>query len=358
MKLYHLSDLHLGIKPGAFEGDIYTKLVYENLKRVCEKAVEEKASFVLIAGDVFDSNYLSSSIAINFLKFLKEFSELNFILIPGGGGEKREEIQGHDAYTQDSIYRRPEVKILLSDNIYLLTPENPVQSFPKENIAFYGGFFDFPKSPLITGINRHVALIHGAFGEREDFGEIAIYPSIEQRFDYLALGHYHRFKKVSEKAFYSGAFIQFEFPPSGVAESGYVEVFWKGSELKVKRKVLPQAPRYEVIKVFTEEDLAKLKSYLAEEKAFNFIKVSSYLEDFKDDLTNLAIKHKGKFTLDPNALVTRKDLFYTEILEGILTEKVPEELKQEVRDFLLYGLQVSARKRDLEKFLLTKYTLE
>jgi len=75
MKLYHLSDLHLGIKPGAFEGDIYTKLVYENLKVVCEKAVKEKASFVLIAGDVFDSNYLSSSIAINFLKFLKEFSQ-------------------------------------------------------------------------------------------------------------------------------------------------------------------------------------------------------------------------------------------------------------------------------------------
>ena len=357
MKLYHLSDLHLGVEPKKFERDLHKKLVYQSLKEVCQNASKEGVNFIIISGDIFDSNYLPSSMVREFLNFLKSFENLKFILLPGGGGEKKGEIQGHDAYTDDSVYRRTEIMGLLKENVFLLTPDNPILSFPEEDIAFYGGFFAPPEGSLTEGINRHVAVMHGAFGNREEFGEVPIPKLVEEKFDYLALGHYHRFKKLSEKVVYSGAFIQFEYPASGTAESGYVALHLTSSGAETEYRPLKNAPRFLVLKILTEKDLSYLKNLLQDVSPLTFIKISLYLEDFKSEILSLFKEHQNVLTLEDNACLKGEDKFYLEILEDMLREQVPEELQEEVRAFLLHGLQIPPEKRGLARFLQDKYNL-
>lgn len=363
MRLYHLSDLHLGVEPKKFEKDLHKKLVYQFLEEVFQNASKEGVNFILISGDIFDSNYLPSSMVREFLNFLKTFESLKFILLPGGGGEKRGEIQGHDAYTEDSVYKRTEIRDLLKGNIFLLTPDTPTLSFPEENIAFYGGFFAPPEGSLTEGINRHVAVMHGAFGNREEFGEVPISKLLEEKFDYLALGHYHRFKKISEKAVYSGAFVQFEYPASGkeggyvIAESGYVAVHLTSSGAEIEYRPLKNAPKFLVLRISTEKDLSYLKDLLQNASSFTFIKISSYLEDFESEILSLLERYQDILTLEDNACLKREELIYLEALENMIREQVPEELQEEVKAFLLHGLQVTPEKRGLAKFLQDKYNL-
>ncbi len=325
----------------------------EKLRRVIERARREGVRFVVFAGDTFDSNALPSSIPTEFFELLSRATDINFVILPGGGSLHSEEVSGHDAYTEDSLYRRLEVRsfFVTSDNLRLLTPEEPVAVFGSE-AAFYGGFFDYPRVRKVSEVRYHIAVIHGAFGRRSEFDEKPLdHPSLSF-YHYIALGHYHSFKRVSERAAYSGAFVQFEFLPYGDATSGYIEVDLSSDPPEITYIPFEDAPKFLYLKVLSERDLEKLRGLDFES---SFVRITEYLEEFREDLEELKRRYPERVRINEGAEVKRDSLILLEILDEILKRRVPEHLREEVSEVLHYGLRLSLRRAEFERFLREKY---
>ncbi len=357
MELYHIADIHLGAVVSRLGNSKHSSLIMQRLEGLFNKASQERVRFIVMAGDIFDSNTLPSSIIRRFIEFLKRYEELQFILIPGGGSKIDGDIRGHDAYSDESLYKRPDISGLIasSSNVHLLTPEDPVKLFRNESIAFYGGFFDLPAGEPAEGVMYHVAVMHGPFGDRPEFGEISIPEMVERKFNYMALGHYHGFKRISHRAYYSGAFIQFEYLPLKDAVSGYLKVRLGNGDPDVQHIAFKDAPRFIRMSVMNGEDQKTLKELCAGNA---FIKITEYLEDFKPFIDDLTRQYPGQIDVGEGACIKRSSLIYMEILEELIEENVPGELREDVREFLLYGLQVSSRKKDVEKFIKDMFHLE
>ncbi|OAG28205.1 metallophosphoesterase family protein [Thermodesulfatator autotrophicus] len=351
MKLYHLSDLHLGAVPSGRSAGEHINLVLTKLKEILSRA--EDVPVVLFAGDTFDSNAVSSSVAREFFNLLSNFPAINFVLIPGGGHKNESEISGHDAYTADSIYRRPEISAFFrKENIHLLSPETPskVISVSDKKLAIYAGFFDFPEEEIIPEADYHIALLHGAFGSNEQY-EKPLKSNLLERYHYLALGHYHRFKKLAENAFYAGAFIPFEFLANTQAEGGFLEVDLSAKPPQILRHTFDDAPLYLRLQIHSEEDLERLKN-LDFTKAF--VRIDSYLEFYEDELSRLCSHFEEKITISEGARLNSPDDLVLQIINELL-QSVPEEIQAEVREFLLYGLMVSRQPRELKEFLIKRF---
>ncbi len=356
MRLYHLADLHLGVDPPGLGRELYRRLVFEKLTEVIEEARREAVKFIIFAGDTFDSNALATSTVLSFLRFLAEVRDINFIFLPGGGGDFYGEVSGHDAYGPDSLYRRLEVRSFWerAGNLHLLTPEAPSLVFPEEKVAFYGGFFDYPRAALCEEAIYHVAVLHGAFGERAEFGEKPLSSPQLARYDYLALGHYHRFRKLGPKAAYAGAFLQFEFLPHQDATSGYVVVELKRPAPRLTYRELADAPRFLHLQVLDENDLERLKKLDFER---TFVKITAYLAPLETPLLELKKQLPDRLFLAEGAHIEPENLTFYQILERIITDKVPEHYQAEVKELLLYGLKISPQRTKIEKFLQDKYGL-
>ncbi|WP_456369765.1 metallophosphoesterase family protein [Thermodesulfatator atlanticus] len=353
MKLYHLSDLHLGASAPSFSAGKRDALVLKKLKEILRKAENEGVFAIILAGDIFDSNAVLTTLARSFFEILCEFPELCFVLIPGGGSFHQGEISGHDAFGPDSVYLRPEIKPYLeAQHINLLTPDNSATliDFSGKKIGFYAGFFAFPDVSLFPSADYHVAIMHGAFGPNQAY-ETPLPQEVLSSFDYLALGHYHGFKKLAENAFYSGAFVQFEYLPGEKALSGYLEVSLAPKGLLVERKVLEGAPSFLRLRIMSENDLDKIKNLDFEH---TFLRVESYLENFKEELAALCKHFPGHIQIAEGAEIPKADLIFYQTFEKLLDE-VPDELQDEVREFVLYGLLVSQKPSTLKSFLEEKY---
>gem|GEM_PF-3560067 len=358
MKIYHLADLHLGVNPPLLGEREHTRITLRKLDEVISKAQKEGVKFIVFAGDIFDSNALPTSLAKEFFELLARNQGLYFVLLPGGGQRHEDEISGHDAYTRDSLYHRLEIRSYFEhfNHLKLLTPEQPVALFREEGVAFYGGFFDLPRTTPQTEARFHVAVMHGAFGERRDFGEVNLASEKTLFYDYLALGHYHRFKPVTEKAAYSGAFVQFEFLPYKDGTSGYLEVELSSSPLRLQYHTFEDAPRFIYHRVFSDKDLELLRRLDSNSYQYFYVKIVSYLQKFEQQIKSFKERWGERIQIGAEAPIRKEESsIFVSILEEILRDKVPEEYRREVEEFLLYGLLVSYQKAHLERFLKHRF---
>ncbi len=362
MKIYHLSDLHLGARPPGRSEISHRQMVFTKLQETIDKARKEGVKFIVICGDIFHSNAVPGRVVSDFFEILLEAKGIHFVIIPGGGRIAEDEVFGHDAYTEDSLYRRVEVKkFLQAENISFLSPDEPQRVI--DNVGFYGGFFDYPKAEKIVGCKYHIALLHGSFGNNEDYGEIFLDERILSEYDYVALGHYHTFKRIGRNACYSGAFIQFEYVAGRDATSGYVEVELpeKGMEdAVIKRVEFQDAPRYVYMKILGESDAEAFRSL---DFLTTHVKISMYLEDYKDLIREKQAEYPDKIVLLDGCCIPkdRSKIAETidEILYGNSTEIIiPEEHREEVRETILYGLWISSKKSDFENFLRNLFGLD
>lgn len=113
MKFIHTSDWHLGMtrrflapeEQGRFTGDRLAAV-----RAIAKIAEDEGCDFVVVCGDVFESNQVDRKVVSNAVEALKAFT-VPVLLLPGN----------HDAYDATSVYRseeferRPDGVILLSE---------------------------------------------------------------------------------------------------------------------------------------------------------------------------------------------------------------------------------------------------
>ena len=347
MTLYHIADVHIGVKNQRL-GDKLFDIQYKHLKRLYEDAVKNNVDFVVIAGDLFDSNSVPTSLARPVFELIAGYRGVHTIIIPGGGASIKDEITGHDAYTKDSIYKRVDIKAYFSrDNIHLLTPDNPYVKI--KDVLFQGGFFEVPDY-IDEDALYHIAIVHGAFGKNED--EIDPKRLEDTPFDYIALGHYHK-HRVFGKSAYAGAFIQFEFTKAKDLKSGFVKVE-PGPELNIEYVPFDDAPRFLKVELLSKEDVDSVKDRLNDN---TFVQIEGYLVELEDDVMEL-LKNDNVALSDEHFVIESdgtSQVFYDTLLKNLLN--YPEEYRVEIVSLIMRFIHKKATFPEVKDFLQKRYEI-
>lgn len=264
LKIFHLSDLHLGKIVNNFSMIEDQAYVLEQLYVHIEN---EKPDVVLLAGDLYDRS-IPPVQAVELLNqmFFKIVKTLNTPIIAiSGNHDSSERIDfGSSLFYQTSLYingvLKPNIdKITLQDNLgpvnfYPIPFSDPAvirNLFEDENVKS----FDDSMKKIVSNMDidtaqRNIAIAHGFItcinnnGEDEISLETSesekmlsiggtdhINASLFEHFDYTALGHLHSPQKVSsDKIKYSGSLIKYSFSEANQKKGiTVVELFEKGN---------------------------------------------------------------------------------------------------------------------------------
>ncbi len=269
MKIFHISDLHIGKVLNGFSLIEDQKYV---LRQVKEYIKDYKPNVVVIAGDIYDRSVPSSS-AIELLnEFLGDVlikTKTPIIAVAGNHDGSNWIEYGNGIFEKlelhiEGKFKREIKKVVLSDehgevNFYLvpfadyaavrdILENKDVKSldnamkFTIENIKE-----DFDET------KRNVLVTHGTVAGDESLntresekplvigGKESVNVDIFEKFDYVALGHLHSYQKVkSDKVRYSGSILKYSFSEEddnkGVA---MVDIDKDGN---IKCKLLPLNP--------------------------------------------------------------------------------------------------------------------
>ncbi|HHY01181.1 MAG TPA: DNA repair exonuclease, partial [Methanothermobacter sp.] len=191
VKFLHTADWHLGIKYKQL-GDNAQKARNIRLKTVeflMHKAQEENVDFILISGDLFDSNQVDHSILNAVSRIFSKTAPTPIYLLPGN----------HDPLGKDSIFNDPVWEKL--DNLTIFTQPEP---YNHDNVTIYPCPLSQKKSQddptewinAKDNPNISIGLAHGNL--QVGFSDETNFPIDPERttlsgLDYLALGEWHSF---------------------------------------------------------------------------------------------------------------------------------------------------------------------
>ena len=214
MKIIHFSDTHLGFSDLDIlnEDNINQREAdfYDAFNQVVEYIKTSKPDFIIHTGDLFH-RVSPTNRAISFA--LSKFNEINqlnipFIVIAGNHSTPRTNLSS------------PILKIFENfENIYL-SYNQEYKKFEFDNIVFHTiphlnneSRFEneLDKCEQNIANKKNILMLHCSVGENylmKEFGEF-VYPKekeyLFEKMDYVALGHWHGFKKVKENVYYSGS---------------------------------------------------------------------------------------------------------------------------------------------------------
>ncbi len=238
MKLFHLSDLHLGKR-------IYGRSLIEDqrdvLNRIVESTISEKPDAVLIAGDVYDRSVPSEDAVALFDDFLYRLSGLGLnIFIISGNHDSAERLGfGGRIMERSGIFISPEFNaanyeqilrpVVLEDkygevNFYMLPYITPAAVRAAQGGSEISGWNEMASSVFsdmdIDAAKRNILVAHqfvtGAAtcdSERVSVGGAENIDSyVFEPFDYVALGHIHGKQRIGRDTVrYCGTPLKYSF---------------------------------------------------------------------------------------------------------------------------------------------------
>lgn len=206
-RFIHTSDLHLGRRFSNLPEDIRGRLVEARhlaIDALAAAAREHGAQDVFIAGDLFDTETPSERIWKQALAAMGTAEDLRWWILPGN----------HDSLAAEALWSRfirkapVSVRVLATSEPVEVAPSvtllpSPVPSrFPGRDPTDSMAASASPEGHLRIGLGHGGVL---TFGSEEDGREtIPIDRAESAGLDYLALGDWHGFVKLSDRAFYSG----------------------------------------------------------------------------------------------------------------------------------------------------------
>jgi len=279
LKILHTADIHLGTKFSGLgnKGATQREQLRATFKNVIAAAIDERVNIVLIAGDLFDANQQPQR---NIDLVIEQFNLLNqnnipICLIPGT----------HDFLDSSSIYKKVDFEGKCS-NLKIFTDENiSYKEYTGLDLTVYGKpnlsnrSYISPMKGLkpSTSSKFHIAMAHGSLYIPEKISDDDHVFRLEEvkasGMDYLALGHWHRVYRCSEKppAWYSGPP---EWIPDQRARGAVLLVSLSDTgEVDVKPKMLGLRDYDEVeIDMSEIQNLAKLKERISVGANQNLVK--------------------------------------------------------------------------------------
>ena len=214
MKLIHIADTHLGL--AAFNRldesgmNLREKQVYDNFLKAIDVIIEEKPDVLVHAGDLFDTVKPKTRAYTTVLEALERLHAAGIPLVIIAGNHSmiktRYTSSPYEVLTYHpsqiaAAYRFRYERVEIGDTIFHLIPN-------MLRVEDYRTAFDAVE---LSSSHNNVLVTHGlataikdkrlaTVAEHELDGTI-----LSERFDYIALGHYHRQCKITDNAWYSGS---------------------------------------------------------------------------------------------------------------------------------------------------------
>lgn len=330
MKLFHLSDLHIGKRVNEFSMIEDQKYI---LTQILYAADQEKPDGILISGDVYDRTIPTAEAVQVFDAFLTRLSEQKIpAFIISGNHDSAERLafgsslMGKSGIYFSKVYDGTVEKIPMQDAygtvwIYLLPFLRPstIRHALPERAEEVQSAADAVRIALeqtkIDEKERNVLLAHqfvtGAKrcdAEELQVGDVDQIPAeLFTLFEYVALGHIHSPQKVGrETVRYCGAPLKYSFSEAGQEKSiTVVELKEKGS---VDLRTIPLKPLHDLRKIRGTYLEVTAKSFYENRDCEDYLQVTlTDEEDVPDGMAKLRTIYPNLMRLEYDNKRTRSN---------------------------------------------------
>ncbi len=327
MKILHIADSHLGYsayrkvtQDGINQREMDT---YNAFKQFVDYSVKSKPDLIIHAGDLFDSvrpNNRAITFTVNQILRISK-ANIPFVIIAGNHEHPKMRETGHIFSIFDHmeniypIYNAKYETIPFKINGKNLTVhaipqcelkkqyENELKKIKPDSTAYYNIFVS------------HGA-VHGIqIFSMNEFNELIIPKKIlKNDFDYIALGHYHKFTKLADNAYYSGSTERFTYTDAPDIK-GFIEI--KLSNKKLKSNFIE-------LKIRTMIDTKPINC--------STLKLDEIMKKIKEAITEIKPKEKTfRITLDDIPTHVYRSLNFGEI-KKISSQAIHYEIKANVNN--------------------------
>ena len=216
VRFLHTADWQLGMTRHFLAGEAQSRFDgarIDVIRKIGTLAEDEGCSFVVVCGDVFESNQVSSRVVSRAFDAMASTPGVRYYLLPGN----------HDPLDASSVYTSPKFTKSRPENVTVLTDSSPLSVAPGVELVAAPWFTRRPLTDLVadacnsleeSGAVR-IVVGHGALDtlspNKSDPALISL-SSLEERIDagqihYAALGDRHSttVEGRSERVWYSGA---------------------------------------------------------------------------------------------------------------------------------------------------------
>ncbi len=368
MKLFHLSDLHLGKRVNEFSMTEDQRYI---LNEILSKVDSERPDGIMISGDVYDRSVPSTDAVELFDDFLTSLSERSVpVFIISGNHDSPERLSfGNRLMDRSGIHIAPvydgNIKVCtLQDeygplNIFMLPFIKPVhvRSCLDKDTEEIRTYTDTVKAALSASdmdvCERNILMAHqfvtGA--ERSDSEELSVggIDNVEayifKDFDYVALGHIHRPQNLGERIRYCGSPLKYSFSEASYDKSvTMIEIFEKGS---LNVTCLPLKPIRDMKEIKgTYKDIMAYDFYNGTDLKDSYLHITlTDQDDIPDAMAHLQTVYRYLMVLDYDNERTRhkSDVMSDinaekrtpmELFSDLYKEQNGKELEQYQREFL------------------------
>ena len=237
MRLVHLADIHLGFRQ--YQRQTPTGInqreadVANSLRRVIDKVIELRPDLILIAGDVFHTVRPTNPAILHafreFRRLVEMLPDTKVVMVAGNHDTPRTSETGcilglFKSLGISVVYRDAErvpfdeydLSILAVPDMPGLKPQLEPDPLAKHNILLLHGEIEGVLPKYGRELDRSpMAISHKELGA--------------EKWDYVALGHYHVYRSVAANAFYSGSLDYTSTNPWGeLAEERELGIQGKG----------------------------------------------------------------------------------------------------------------------------------
>ena len=252
MKILHVADTHLGYsayrkitEEGVNQREID---VFNAFQQFIDYALKIKPDLILHSGDLFDS-VRPNNRAITFaLKQILRISKQNIPIVIIAGNHEHPKLKetGHIFSIFDHIdnvfpiYNEKYERIPFTINSKEIMIHAISQCISKDDFNV-----NLKKLKPDQSSDYNIFMAHGAVkGIKEfsmnEFNELFIPAKLlESDFDFIALGHYHKYSKITNNAYYSGSTENLTFADAG-EKKGFIELDFNDS---LKHRFIPLKTR-------------------------------------------------------------------------------------------------------------------
>lgn len=369
LKFLHTSDIHIGSKFASFgeKAALQRQALLDAFAKIIDLAIKERVQLLLIAGDLFDSNFPSYQ-SVSFVKDqLKKLDSAGIyaVILPGT----------HDCLSRDSIFKRENftsgtAHIFIFDN-----PEETKKEFPDLDLTIFGKpnlsnkSSDSPLAFLKADDSKSkykIAMAHGSMQiegkAAPDDLPIAFQDIADSGMDYIALGHWHGAQDFSSgkvKAWYAGSpEITYQEGKGGLGQ-GYalkVEIGQNGtnvSPVKITNKEIKEVnfdlqmfdgrdALYQEIEKLANPNLILSVSLSGFADAENLLSFQKIEEDFQNKFFYIKVKNNLSLRLEdidsrnyPEELVLGQ---FVRVMQERINKAVNDEEKGVLKDALQIGI--------------------
>ena len=232
MKFIHTADIHLG---AAF---LEKNQLFESFERIIEDAKNEKVDVLMISGDLFNKQPL-----------LKELREINALFSRIGNTKVFIIAGNHDFIKKDSYYN----SFNWNENVIFIK-ENKISRIDVDKLNLYIYGMSYHNREIreniydnLTPDNEERINILMAHGGDETHGPINFQSLNDSGFDYIALGHIHKYSEpIKNYAIYPGSIEPLDINETGAHGYVYGEITKTGRLIEFRSIAKKRCIHYEL----------------------------------------------------------------------------------------------------------------